>query len=111
MKSIVKPVLSQTENIKKASSVYIDNLYITENIASVNHITGYLWCFGLTSKNLECQKLGLGYLAWLSGERIVPYDRNVAVRFQAALKWSPEERCSLFVPDLSDTFQYVDGCL
>lgn len=54
--------------------------------------------------------MGLGYLDCLSGGRMVPYDGNVAMHFQISLKWSPRERCSLFMVGLSDTFQYVDGC-
>lgn len=52
MKSIVKAVLSQAENIKKATSAYIDNFYINEDIASVNCIAEHL-SLGLTSKDLE----------------------------------------------------------
>lgn len=97
MKFIVKAVLSQAKNIKMATSAYINNLFINEDIVSVNHIAEHLSHFGLTNKDPEWPKDGakiVGLALW---------------RKDSTMKWSPGKRCSFFVSGFSDTFQYADG--
>lgn len=64
-------MLSQAEDIKKATSTYINDLFINEDIAFVNCVVEYLLCFRLTSKDLEQPKARGRILELPSGGRMV----------------------------------------
>ena len=63
MRSIVNVAVSQDDQIRKATSVYIDNQYIKEDIASATSIAEHLVRFRLVSKASEWPKNG----AWIFG--------------------------------------------
>lgn len=50
---IIRAVLFQEETIEKASSVYINDVYVTENVVPVSHIAEHLSHFDLISKDPE----------------------------------------------------------
>ena len=67
MKTIVSTVLAQEERMMKATSSYIDDIYVNEEVISVDKVKVKLESFGLTCKDPECLKYGakvLGLKVW-----------------------------------------------
>ena len=70
MRAIVDAVLSKDEHIRRATSAYIDDVYINESVVSATCVKQHLDDFGLASKDPEQLKNGarvLGLQVW--GER------------------------------------------
>ena len=53
MQAIVEATLSKDNTIWQATSAYIDNVFINENIASATRVRQHLANFGLASKEVE----------------------------------------------------------
>ena len=53
LKAIVSTVLAQEERTMEAMSSYIDDIYVNEEIVSVDEVKAKLESFGLTCKNPE----------------------------------------------------------
>lgn len=51
MKSIIDALQSQEESVGRATSAYIDNVYVSESIASAEHVRAKLAEYGLMSKD------------------------------------------------------------
>ena len=66
MKVIVKTVLEQDELMKKATSVYVDDIYVNEDELSVDEVKSRLESFGLASKDSTRLRDGvvLGLKVW-----------------------------------------------
>ena len=58
MKGIVSTVLAQEERTMKATSSYIDDIYVNVEIVSVDEVKVKLESFGLTCKDPERLKHG-----------------------------------------------------
>ena len=58
MKAIINPVLSQEEKVKEGISVYLDDIYVNEDIVSSLHIKVKLAQFGLICMDPERLKDG-----------------------------------------------------
>ena len=58
MKAIVSIVLAQEEQTMKAMSFYIDDIYVNEEITSVDEVKAKLESFGLTCQDPERLKYG-----------------------------------------------------
>ena len=53
MSVIMNVVMSQDEEIQRATSSYIDNVYVNDNVASSRRVKEHLECFGLVCKAPE----------------------------------------------------------
>lgn len=59
--------MSQEEVTIRATSLYIDDIYVNESIMSADEVKEKLESFGLSSKDLKCLKAGtlvLGLEVW-----------------------------------------------
>ena len=85
---IVDAILTKDKHIQWATSAYIDDVYVDENIVPVAHVKEHLYSFGLLSKELEslqdgAQVLGLqvwgedNSLYWRRGNKIPDMPRVV----------------------------------
>ena len=82
MKAIISTVLAQEETVGCMASVYIDNIYINEEVMPATHIREHLAQFGLECKDPEhlkdgAQELGLAVAIeqgelWLRQGSVVP---------------------------------------
>ena len=67
IKAIISTVLVQEEWMMKATSSFIDDIYVNEEEISADEAKAKLESFSLTCKDPECQKLGakvLGLKVW-----------------------------------------------
>jgi len=67
MKAIVNAVLTQEEPMRKATSAYVDDIYVNEDVMSADKVRRKLETFGLTSKDPKRLKNGatvLGLEVW-----------------------------------------------
>ena len=62
MSAIMDVVMSQDEEIQRATSSYIDDVYITENLASSRRVKEHLECFDLVCKPPELLQDGANVL-------------------------------------------------
>lgn len=53
MKAIVDTILAKAECVQQATTAYLDDIYIHENILSTAYIRQHLTNFGLMFKDLE----------------------------------------------------------
>ena len=58
MKAIVSTVLAQEERTMKATSSYINDIYVNEEVISADEVKANLESFGLTCKDPEYLKHG-----------------------------------------------------
>ena len=63
MKIIVKIVLEQDELMKRATSAYLDDIYVNEDTVSVNEVKSRFESFGLPSKD-PTRAVVLGLKVW-----------------------------------------------
>ena len=67
MRSIVKAVIGQDETVSRATSSYVDDIFVNESVCSVAQVKTHLERFGLTCKNPEQLSSGtrvLGVYIW-----------------------------------------------
>ena len=67
MQSIVKAVIGQDETVNRATSSYVDDIFVNESVCSAAQVKMHLERFGLTCKNLEQLSSGarvLGVYIW-----------------------------------------------
>jgi len=67
MKAVLAKVLSQDENIQQATSPYLDDIFVNEDVASAERVQRHLLEFGLTCKPAERLASGtrvLGLNVW-----------------------------------------------
>ena len=72
--SIAEATLSKDDAIQQATSAYIDNVFINENIAFVTRVRQHLANFGLARKELEQLQNGaqeLGLIVWEEGNKLI----------------------------------------
>ncbi len=70
MKVIVKTVLEQDELMKKATSAYVDDIYVNKDIFSVNDVKNRWESFSFAWKDLTQLRDGavvLGFKIWGEG--------------------------------------------
>ena len=67
MRSIVKVVIGQDETISRATSLYVDDIFVNESVCSAAQVKTHLERFGLTCNNPEQLSSGarvLGIYVW-----------------------------------------------
>ena len=67
MKTIVNAILTKDKCIQRATSAYIDDMYVNESIVPAARVKEHLYSFGLHSKELERLQhdaRGLGLKVW-----------------------------------------------
>ena len=67
MQSIVKAVIGQDETVSRATSSYVDDVFVNESVCSAAQVKTHLERFGLTCKNPEQLSSGarmLGVYVW-----------------------------------------------
>ena len=78
MKHVLKYVLSQDETVKRGTSAFVDDIYVNEDVVSVQRVREHLLSFGLTCKAEERVAEGTRVL----GLRVATSDHG------ATLQWS-----------------------
>ncbi|CAM1332164.1 Uncharacterised protein g10785 [Pycnogonum litorale] len=82
MRSMLAKILAQDKKVQQASSPYVDDIYVNEDIASVQHVQDHLERYGLVCKPAEHLSNGdkvLGLEVW---ERMRRFDGNAAVNWK-----------------------------
>ena len=67
MRSIVKDVIGQDETVSRATSLYVDDIFVYESVCSAAQVKTHLERFGPTCKNPEQLSSGarvLGVYVW-----------------------------------------------
>ena len=78
MRSIVKAVIGQDETVSRATSSYVDDIFVNESVCSAAQVKTHLERFGQTCKNPEQLSSGARVLGIYDGER--PKVPNVLMR-------------------------------
>ena len=109
MKAITGAVLSQEEKEKEETSVYLDDIYVNEDIMSSLHVKAKLAHFGLICKDPERLEDGARVL----GLDIHGKQGSLQWRHRATLPEVPDAQRDMvsfhYVVYLWDTYQYVDS--
>jgi len=67
MKAVLAKLLSQDDTILRATSPYLDDIFVNEDVASAQQVERHLSQFGLTCKPAEGCPVAPGSWAWMCG--------------------------------------------
>ena len=92
MKSVLTGVLTQGETVDRATSSYLDDIFVNEEVVSVQCVENYLLWYGLERKRAErvadvARVLGLE--VWGSEESYVGSASTHSARFRCSAKMYP----------------------
>ena len=92
MQTIVDAILTKDKRIQRATSAYIDDVYVDKSIVPAAHVKEHLCSFSLLSKELERLQDGLqvwgedNSLYWRRGNKIPDMPRD-GTYFHYAANW------------------------
>ena len=92
MKSVVSAIAEQDDKVKKGTSIYVDGIFVDENVVNMEYVREHFFKYGFKSKDGEridgngARVLGLavkkvgGKLMWSRGNRLEEIPRKLSRR-------------------------------
>ena len=103
MQTIVDAILTKDKRIQRATSAYIDDVYVDESIVPAACVKEHLCSFGLLSKELGGYRMVCECLGYRSGERITLYWRRgnkIPDMPRVVMQWNVFSLCGKLVGHL-----------